>query len=140
MCAAHSRRVIYSSIRISVRPESAGSIFSFPQKIFACSKAEAIRRAGFDACRLKSYRNAVRAERALVNLLGCRTELRNIERTTGHAVAAADTGIMIEIDDAVAVLNNGARSGARLQATRIHAVHALILGHIPKRQPVRRLR
>ncbi len=58
-------------------------------------------------------------------------ELRNIEGAAGDAILAADAVFLLEIDDAVAVLHDGAVGRARAQAAGIGAVHALILAHQP---------
>src|SRR5438105_15359870 len=58
-------------------------------------------------------------------------EFRNVERTTGDAVTAADTIVLLKIDDAVFVLDDRAVRGTRSQATGIFAVHALVLAHQP---------
>src|SRR5205823_519494 len=106
------------------------------KKVFARAEAEAVRRASLDAGGLESHGDAVCTEGALVNLLCDWIQLGHVERTAGHAIAAADALVLIEIDDAVRVLDDGAGRGARAQATRIDAVHALILGHEPHRLPV----
>ena len=41
---------------------------------------------------------------------------------------------MIEVDNAVGVLNNGAGRRTRPEAARVHAMHALILRHEPQRR------
>src|SRR5262249_50959676 len=49
--------------------------------------------------------------------------------TSAHAIAAADTVLLLKIDDAVAVLHNGAIGRTGRQAPRISAVHALVFAH-----------
>jgi hypothetical protein len=55
----------------------------------------------------------------------------NVERTAGHAVAAADAVFLMEIDDAVAVLNDRTRRRAGFQAAWIGTVHAAVLPDQP---------
>ena len=45
---------------------------------------------GLNAGRLESLAHAIGAERALIDLLRLRVELRNVEGTPGNAIAAAD--------------------------------------------------
>src|SRR5258708_28201975 len=56
---------------------------------------------------------------------------RNVERTTRHAIAAADAVFLMEIDDAVRVLDDRARCRTGFQASRILAVHAAVLADQP---------
>src|SRR5689334_20050002 len=97
--------------------------------VVLCAEVQTAGRTGLDACRFETLPHTVRAQRALVNLLRLRIELRNIERATGNAVLAADAVILLEIDNAIGVLYDGAVGGTRTQATWIGAVHALVLAH-----------
>ena len=85
--------------------------------------------ARLDAGGLQAFAHAVRAERALEHLARGRAEFRDVERAAGDAVAAADTLLLLEIDDAVGVLDDGAVGRAGDQAARLLAVHALVLAH-----------
>src|SRR2546423_1622384 len=89
-----------------------------------------------DARRFEPLPDAIGAERALVDLLGRRVELRDVERTSRHAVLTADAVLLLEIDDAVGVLDNGGVSGTGAQAPGVFAVHALVLAHQPRECPV----
>jgi len=51
------------------------------------------------------------------------------KRAAGEAVAAADAVILLEVDDAVGVLDDGAVRRAGDEAARLLAVHALVLAH-----------
>src|ERR1051325_10210229 len=95
------------------------------------AKVQTPGRTRFDTSRLKSLAYSIGAECALVDLLRLLIELGNVKRTTGNAIAAANAVLLLKIDDAVLVLDNGAISGARAQATRIFTVHALVLAHEP---------
>src|SRR5262249_11401041 len=64
--------------------------------------------------------------------------LRNVERAARYAVLTPDAVLLLKIDDAVRVLDDGAVGRARAQAPRVLAVHALVLAHQPhQRTPVR---
>src|SRR5262249_4922408 len=71
------------------------------------------------------------AERALRHLVRPGVELGHVEGTPRLAVAAPDAGLGVDVDDAVLVLHDRAGSGAGGQATRVLAVHALVLAHQP---------
>src|SRR5580698_7579911 len=87
------------------------------------------RRARLDACCFQPDRHAVIAYLALENLARGWTEFRNVERATGHAISAPDAMRFLEIDDAVRVLNDGGVRRTGRKATRIFAMHALVLAH-----------
>ncbi len=93
------------------------------------SEMQAARWARLDARGFEPLAHAIIAERALENLARRRTELRNIERASGHAVAAADAVRFLKVHDAVGVLHDGTIGRTRDQASRLRAMHALILAH-----------
>src|SRR5262245_12497526 len=93
-------------------------------------------RARLDARGLEALSDTIRAERALINLLRGRIELRNIKRTSGDAILTSDAVLLIEVDDAVAVLDDGAVGRARAKTSRVLAVHALVLAHRPHHRAV----
>ena len=90
---------------------------------------QAARGARLDARRLQSFAYAVNTQRALEHLFRRRIELRNIERTSTHAISAANAILLLKIHNAVGVLHDRAIRRTRRQAPRIGAVHALILAH-----------
>ena len=69
-------------------------------------------RARLYACRLEPDLDSIDAHVALVDFVGLSAEARNVEGAARDAELAADAMIWIEIDDAVFVLNDGARSWA----------------------------
>src|ERR1700731_300470 len=96
--------------------------------IFA-AKLQAAGRASLDASRLQALTDAIGAERALVNFLRRRIKFGNVVRASGDAELAADTVFLLEVDDTVGVLHDGAVGGAGAQAAGIRAVHALVFAH-----------
>src|SRR5262245_13078621 len=94
-------------------------------------------RTRLDARRLEPLPDAIRAQRALVDLLRAAVELRDVERTAGDAVLTADAVLLLEVDDAVRVLDDRAVGRARAQAAGILAVHALVFAHQPLQRAVR---
>ena len=95
------------------------------------AEADRARRASLDAGRLHAVGDAVRAHRALVDLLRARVEAGDVERAAGDAVLAADALRLVEVDDPVLVLHDRARSGAGEQAAGLVAVHAAVLADQP---------
>src|SRR6185436_16805034 len=57
-------------------------------------------------------------------------------RTARPAVLAADAAVGVHVDDAVRVLHDRARRGARRETARVLAVHALVLAHEPHQRAV----
>src|SRR5258708_24775279 len=88
-------------------------------------------RTGLDASGFESLTYSIRAEGALVNLLGFLVELGNVEGTARDAVSATDAVLLLKVDDAVFILDDRDIGGTGAQATRIFAVHALIFPHQP---------
>src|SRR6202023_3125428 len=84
---------------------------------------------GPDARGLEPLADAVHAERALEHLARLRAELRDVEGTAGDAIATPDPLLLLEVPDAVGILDNGAVGRTRLQPPRLRAVHALVLAH-----------
>src|SRR5713226_8663111 len=72
-------------------------------------------RTRLDARRLQTLPHTIRAQRAFVDLLRGAIELRNVERTTGHAVLTPDAVLLLEIDDTVGVLDDRAVGATRAQ-------------------------
>jgi len=65
-------------------------------------------RAGFHARRLLANVIAVDAQRAFVDAVVFRIQARHVERTARNAVAAANSLLRLEVDNAVGVLNDRA--------------------------------
>src|SRR6266436_4605224 len=130
--AADARRVIYAGLgEIVMIAKLLGTILGEELHVVLAAEMQATCGAGFDACRLQPFADAVGTEGALVDSLGLGIEFGNVERAAGNAVTAADAVVLLKIDDAVRVLNDGAIGGARGEASRVGTVHALILAHEP---------
>src|SRR5260370_226219 len=69
-----------------------------------------------DAGRLEPDADPVRAQGAFVRLVIDRADARDVERTAGDAVAAADAGLADEVADAVGILHDRTRRRAGFQA------------------------
>src|SRR5271165_2939610 len=90
---------------------------------------QAARRAGLDAGRFEPHRNAVVAQRALKDFARWWIEFRNVEWAPSHAISATDAIRLLEIDDAVGILNDGGVRRAGREAARVCAMHALVFAH-----------
>src|SRR5712671_566540 len=88
-------------------------------------------RARLDASRLEAHGDAIGAQRALVGLVILLGDPRYVERAPRDAIAAADAILLVEIHDAVGVLDDRAGRRAGLQTPWIGAVHAAILADEP---------
>src|SRR5664280_3024089 len=85
-----------------------------------------------DARRLQPCSHSVRTQCALVYLFCLGIELWNVEGTARDTELTTNTVLLLEVDDAVGVLHNGAIGRAGTQTSRIFAVHALVLAHEPR--------
>src|SRR5262249_2315292 len=103
----------------------------FKEHVLFAAEVQATGGAGLYASRLQARAYAVRTQRALIDLFGRGVEFGNVEGATGYAILAPDAVRLVEVHDAVAVLNDGAVSGTGFQTTRLFAMHALILAHQP---------
>src|SRR5579864_272848 len=130
--SADGLRIVHASfVKSEVLTQLLGTFLGDVLHIVLSAKFQAPGRTCFDARRLQSLSNAVRAQRALVYLLRRWIELRNIEWASRDAELAADAILLLEIDDAVRVLHYRTIGRTRAQAAGIGAVHALILAHEP---------
>src|SRR5437879_6492207 len=93
------------------------------------AKMQAAGRTSFDAGGFQPLGDPVHTECAFEDLARRRTEFRDVKWAAGDAISAADAMLLLEIDDAIDVLDDGAIRGTRDQASRLLAVHALILAH-----------
>ncbi len=130
--ASHALRIVHAGIReVGVNAKLFGASFSKELHIVLAAEVQAARGAGLDAGGLEPFAHAVCAQSALENALRFRIEFRNIKWAAGDAISAADAMLLLEIDDAVRVLDDRAIGRARGEAAGLGAVHALVLAHEP---------
>src|SRR5262249_14139321 len=98
-----------------------GALVRETKHMFIAAKMQTAGPSSLDASWLRSFADAIRAERALVNSFGFLVEFRNIERAAADAIAAADALVLLEIDDAIRVLDDRAVGRARGEAARLGA-------------------
>src|ERR1700721_4350140 len=107
MGSAHSGRIVNSRILKSgivakLRRASLCQLFHPRLR----PKMPAARRTGLDAGWFEADRHTVVAQRALKDFAGGRIEFRNIERAASHAIPATYAVSLLEIDNAVGILDN----------------------------------
>src|SRR5277367_2295594 len=130
--AADARGVVDAGVgKIVVVAELRGALFGEVFHVFFAAEMQTAGRASFDAGGLEAFANTVGAQRALVNALGLRIELGNVEGAAGDAVPATDAVGLLEVHYAVGVLDDGAVGRAGGQAAGVGTMHALILAHEP---------
>ena len=113
-----------------------GPLFGQELHVVLGAEMQTARRTSLNAGGFQTSSHSVRAQRALVNLLGIGIVLRDIEWAAGDAELAADAVLLLEIDDAIFVLHDGAVGGTGMQAAGIGAMHALMLAHQPGKAAV----
>src|SRR5579863_2724109 len=103
---AHSRGVIHTGVgEAGIIAKLSRTSFGELLHVGFGAKVEAARWTGLDASGLQALRNTVHAQCALKNFTRRRAELRNVEGAAAHAVAAADASVLLEVHDAVDVLD-----------------------------------
>src|SRR5215469_1212163 len=128
---ADAGRIVNRGLRKTARLKLLDARLGLEQKGILRSEGQAACRTCLDARRLQAHGNAVHAQGALVYLLRVRAQLRNIKWTAGDAITATRAIVLLEVDYAVVVLNNGAGRRTRLQASGISTMHALVLAEQP---------
>src|SRR5437879_8073084 len=127
---SNSGWIIDSSVlEARIFPKLLGTRFAECFHLRLRAKMQAAGRASFDAGGFQPLGDPVHTECAFEDLSRRRTEFRDIKWAAGDAISAADAMLLLEIDDAIDVLDDGAIRGTRDQASRLLAVHALILTH-----------
>src|SRR5438309_3106066 len=135
--AANAWRIVHSGVReIGMLAKLLRAPFGKKPHILLTAEVQTARRAGLDARRLEPFADAIRAQRTLENAMGLGVHLRNVKRASGDAIAAANAIGLLEIDDAIGVLHDGAVRWARRQAAGLGAMHALVFAHQPHQRTV----
>src|SRR5690606_36214809 len=129
--AADALRVVQAGVPEAARLEVDDAAGGVVGHRFLGAEHDRAGRADLGAGRGLAHGHAVRAQRALVGLVVLLRDARDVERTAGDAVAAADAVLLVEIHDAVGVLDDRARCRAGLEAARVVAVHAAVLADQP---------
>src|SRR5437764_186654 len=119
---ADARRIVERRLRLAAGLERRDALLAERDHVLLGAELQAPGRARLHARRLDAHADAVDAQRALGHLAGLGAEPGHVERTPGRAQPAADARVRVDVDDAVLVLDDGARRRAGLQAPRIGAV------------------
>ena len=131
MGAAHAGRIVEPGLVEAALLEVADALGGIVLHVLLGAELDGARRTGLGAGRRLAHRHPVGAQRALVGLAVLLGDARDVEGAAGDAVAAADAVLLVEVDDAVGVLDDGARGRAGLEAARVAAVHAAVLADQP---------
>ena len=129
--SADTRRIVDRCLREAISLQLFDAVICNLEHRLLGAELQATRGTCLDTRRLQSYCDAIHAHRALVDAARLLGELRHVERASGHAVPAADALVLLKVDDAVGVLDDGAGRRAGDEATRLGAVHALVFAHQP---------
>ena len=129
---ANTWRIINPGVLVSeVISQLLRSLVGDVEHLFLCSELQTTGRAGFNTSRLKAMLHTIRTERTLEDLLRLRIELRHIERAPNRAVLATNAFVVIEINDPVFVLDDGALCWTGRQTSWIGAMHAALFSQEP---------
>src|SRR5438067_6207174 len=134
--AAHARRVVEARLLEAAGLEVRDPLGRVQLHVLLGAEDESARRTGLDAGGLEADGYPIGAQRALVGLVIALRDPRDVERAAGDAIAAADAVLLVEVHDTVRVLHDGAGRRARLQASRIRAMHAAVLADQPLEIPL----
>ena len=130
VCPANARRIVYAGLgETGLFTKLSRAFFRELFHLRLGAEMQTTGRARLDAGWLEPLRDPVHAQRALEYLARRGAELRDIEGATTHAVSAANAMVLLEVHDAVYVLNDGAVGRTGDEAARLFAVHALVLAH-----------
>src|SRR5204862_5542775 len=102
MRAADAGRIVEAGILEAARFEVGDAALGVLLHLFLGAEHDRLGRAGLGAGRTLADRHAVGTQRALVGLVIDLGDARNVERTSFHAIAAADALLVIEVHDPVA--------------------------------------
>src|SRR5690606_35414097 len=129
--AADTIGVVETGVLIAARLQVLDAFLGVALHVVLAAEHDGTGRAGLHAGRLHAHRYAVAAQGALVGLLVLLGDARHVERAAGDAIAAADALVLVEVDDAVGVLHDGARARACREAAWLGAMHAAVLADQP---------
>ncbi len=129
--SADARRVVNPGVGITAFFKLSHPLLGHLQHLFLRTEVDRAGRTGFHAGRFLADADPIHAQGAFIDPVILFIEARDVKRTPRNAVAAADAVFLLEIDDAVGVLNNRPGGWAGLQAARLCAVHTAILADKP---------
>ena len=129
--AADAFRIVQPGLVVATLLEVGDALGGVVLHVLLAAELDCASRAGLRAGRGLVDRHPVGAQRALVGLAVLLRDAGDVEGAAAHAVAAADAVFLMEIDDAVGVLDDGAGCRAGLEAARVGAVHAAVLADQP---------
>src|SRR5258708_39538794 len=131
MGSAGPRRIVETRLIEAARFQILDALLGMLLHILLGAEYDCSGRAGLHAGGLQADAHAVGAQGAFIRFLVLLRDARHVEWTPGHAVAAADAILFLEIDDAVGVLHDRARRRTGLETAGVFAVHAAVLADQP---------
>src|SRR5262245_22476052 len=130
-CPADAGRIVNSRLRPAVGFQLIDAMIGDLDELFFRTELQAAGRTRLDASGFKAIGDAVRAERAFVYLLGPLIQPRYVERAARHTILTTDAILLLEVHDAVGVLDDRPRRRTGLQTARLGAMLALVFRHQP---------
>src|SRR5262245_1947164 len=130
-CPADAGRIVYSGLRPAVGFQLIDAMIGYLDELFFHAELQTAGRARLDASGFKAVGDAVGTERAFVDLPGPFVQPRDVERAARHTILTADAILLLEVHDAVGVLDDRPRRRASLQTARLRAMLALVFRHQP---------
>src|SRR4029077_3798818 len=112
-----------------VLPQLCGPLLGEFLHVVLAAEMETTRGTCLDAGGLKTVRDPVRAKSAFENFFGRRIEFWNIEWASGNAVLTADAVLLVEVDDTIRILHDGAVGRTGTETAGVGTVHALVFAH-----------
>src|SRR5205807_10578293 len=118
--APNARRIIHTGVLVAgMRAQLFCAFLCKPLHVLLTAEMETAGRTSFDAGGFQTRAHSIRAQCALVNFLSFGIELGNVERAASHGILAANAVLLLEIDDAIAVLDNRTVGRTRAEAARL---------------------
>ena len=131
VCPAHAGRIVKAGVLEAARLQVLDPTGGVLLHLLLGAEHDRVGRTGLGAGRPLPDSNPIRAQRALVGSLINFRDTRDVERASLDAITAADAFLVVEVDDAVRVLNDRAGRRAGLQTAWIGAMHASVLADEP---------
>src|SRR5260370_37846267 len=114
--SANALRIVNARLwKVGVLAKLFRAAFSKELHIVFAAEMQAACGTRLDARRFEPLAHAIRAECAFEYAIGFGVHLRDVERASRDAIAAADAIGLLEINDAIGVLHDGAADGPRCE-------------------------
>ena len=125
--ATDSTRIVDRGVLIAALAQSLELLVGQGQHVVLDAPFDGIGRTRLHTGWLESRFDTVDTHIALGDRFGLRVETGYVEGTTRHTILTSNTVLLVEVDNAILILDDGAGCWAREQATRLLAVKAGVL-------------